>query len=118
VINTDGSRSARCLKPTESVPDSFYNRRPMPRDPSLPVGRSEVVPPPTSPSDDDDPMPEGNMTAMQPDAGPMTPTPTGGKRGGGDCSVRAVGHTASDTPALLSLLGAGLALAWLRRARR
>jgi MYXO-CTERM domain-containing protein len=115
VVAADGSRSARCLNPTQSVPDSFYNRRPMPRDPSLPVGRDEVPPAPTSPSDKDDPVPEGNMSAMDPNAGPKPPA---AKRGDDGCSVRAVGDGADNgLRAALSLLAAGLAFSWLRRRR-
>ncbi|HEX6243400.1 MAG TPA: DUF2330 domain-containing protein [Polyangiales bacterium] len=114
VVAADGSRSARCLKPTQSVPDSFYNRRPMPRDPSLPVGRDEVIPPPTSPSDMEDPVPEGNMSAMDPNA----PKPPAAKSRDADCSVRAVGAGADHglLPAL-ALLGAGLAFTRSRRRR-
>lgn len=110
VVGSDGSRSARCLKPALSVPDDFYNRRAMPRDPSLPIGRDEVIPPPTSPSDDDDPVPEGNMVAMA-DPGPMA-----GKKSDGGCSLQPPSNRAGQGLfAAFSLLGAGLALTWLRR---
>jgi MYXO-CTERM domain-containing protein len=125
------------LKPTLSVPEEFYNRRAMPRDPSLPLGRDEMIATPTSPSDDDDPVPEGNMTAM---ANPGTtgtmanpgttgimanpgttgvmadPGMTGSKQGG--CSLQAVSDRANQGAlAAFSLLGAGLALARRRRRR-
>jgi hypothetical protein len=127
IVAADGSRSARCLKPALSVPDEFYNRRAMPRDPSLPLGRDEVIAVPTSPSDDADPVPEGNMMAM---ANPGTtdavanpgttgnmadPGAPGAKKGGG-CSLHAVSDRANwGGLAAFSLLGAGLALARRRR---
>jgi hypothetical protein len=107
VIGTDGSRSARCLKPALSVPDEFYNRRAMPRDPTLPIGREVIVPLPTSTSDDNDPLPQGNMTAM-----------TRAKKGDTGCSIQAPSQRPNQgLLAALSLLGACAALTYLRRRR-
>jgi hypothetical protein len=112
VVGSDGSRSARCLQPMLSVPDTFYNRRAVPRPASLPVGRDEVIAPPTSPSDDDDPVPEGNMTAMMADPSPMNDA----KKRDGGCALRsAPGEPANQGMlAWFALLGAGIVL---RRSR-
>jgi Uncharacterized protein conserved in bacteria (DUF2330) len=63
LLAADKTRSARCVKPSTAIPDNFYNRRALARDPSLPIGRDESMPAPTAGSDDDDPVPEGNMGA-------------------------------------------------------
>jgi MYXO-CTERM domain-containing protein len=62
-VASDGTRSVRCVMPTSSVPDAFYNRRPVPRDSALPIGREETMAAPTGASDADDPVPEGNVMA-------------------------------------------------------
>jgi hypothetical protein len=111
VVAADGSRSARCFKPTLGVPDAFYNRRAMPRDSSLPIGREVVTPVPTSPSDDDDPVPEGNMGARDPVA-------EDSKKSDDGCSVSKPGERErSWLLSATSLLAVGLALSWLRRRR-
>jgi hypothetical protein len=105
-VAADGTRSARCLKPSEAIPEAFYNRRPIARDPSLPLGRDETMPAPKAGSDSDDPVPEGNMTARG-----MTGSP---KSSG--CSV-AREPAASGGPGAL-LLGCVGAATLLRRRRR
>jgi hypothetical protein len=121
VVGADGSRSARCLSPMKSVPDTFYNRRAMPRDPSLPVGRETVVPPPSNVSDMDDPVPEGNMTAMMAASNPMTGSggSTDTKKDDGGCALRAAPRHDEKHGlfAMFSLLGSALALTRLRRLR-
>ena len=64
--NKLGRPAPRCVKPSASVPDAFYNRRPIARDPELPLGRDDEIAMPSGDSDKDDPVPEGNMTAMDP----------------------------------------------------
>jgi hypothetical protein len=138
VVDAAGKRSARCLMPATAIPDSFYNRRPMPRDPSLPVGREEPVPMPTGASDPEDPLPEGNMMAMtpsKPDAGSAGPDAgvtavdagaTAGLDAGltpprakddDSCSLRPGAERGRPgSPSLLAL--AGIALTLLRSRRR
>ena len=72
LVDTAGKRSARCLKPTLAIPSAFYNRRALPRDQALPVGRVLGVPAPESASDAEDPLPEGNMTAMNASKGSVS----------------------------------------------
>jgi hypothetical protein len=98
VVDASGKRSARCLQPTLAVPAAFYNRRALPRDLALPVGREVKLDVPLGASDADDPVPEGNMTALN-------------ARGSVDCSLRSRG----ETERWFALLSLGLALAWLGR---
>jgi hypothetical protein len=105
-LDAQGARSTSCQLPSESVPESFYNRRSLPRDSSLPIGRDEVVVKPTLPSDADDPAPKGNYIAMH-----------GGRRDGG-CSIARSGGPLPARGGLLSLLAGLLALCAWRRARR
>lgn len=112
VVAADGTRSARCLKPAQSVPESFYNRRPMPRDPSLPIGREVSVAPPTSMSDDADPVPAGNMMAMGDTPTPAPPTPV--KKSDSGCALGAPQEGRS-RGLLAALLGVAVALMRLRR---
>jgi hypothetical protein len=107
VVDAQGTRSARCLKPTLAVPDAFYNRRALPRDPSLPVGRKLALLAPPSVSDDDDPVPDGNMMARN-----------AGNRDVG-CTVSAQRGTAREAWfATSGLVAVALALVWSRRRRR
>jgi hypothetical protein len=113
VIAADGTRSARCLMPSTPVPEAFYNRRPMPRDTALPVGRADPMPPPTGPSDEDDPVPEGNMTAMDPksDEPKADPAPESSSSSSG-CALRErpAPNSSNATWIGLSLLAAGATL--------
>jgi hypothetical protein len=108
-LANDGTRSARCVKPRASVPDAFYNRRPIARDPDLPLGRDEEIAVPSGDSDKDDPVPEGNMTARGLEPG----TPRSGGDDGG-CSVSA--RRGEGQMSLFAL--AGIALAFVRSRRR
>lgn len=101
VVAADKTRSARCVKPSSSIPDNFYNRRPLPRDTSLPIGRSETMAAPQGGSDNDDPVPEGNMGAR--------------KGGSSGCSVDSGEREGSWAGALFSLASA---LVLTRRRRR
>jgi hypothetical protein len=60
-LEGDGVRRGECVEPSVAIPDSFYNRRPPERDPSLPVGRPTDLSMPSGPSDADDPFPQGNQ---------------------------------------------------------
>jgi hypothetical protein len=91
-VDDAGTRSTTCQLPTKGIPESFYNRRAMPRDSTLPIGREVTVEAPTSPSDPADPMPEGNMDAMR-------------RTGGGDgCSVARTQPAAQGPGGLCALL--------------
>jgi hypothetical protein len=134
LVDSNGKRSARCIKPSQSIPDAFYNRRPMPRDAVLPVGRDEVVPAPVATSDPQDPVPQGNTMAMagstaapdaataatttgaMMDAGTTTVIAAHEPRDDGGCTLRPVPRRGADRSLLLLALG-GLGLA-LARARR
>jgi MYXO-CTERM domain-containing protein len=105
LVASDGTRSAKCVMPTGSVPDAFYNRRALPRDSELPVGREETMPAPTGASDPDDPVPEGNMMAGG--SGKLN------KSSGSSCALGGQGESGGGALAL------GLvALFGLRRRRR
>jgi hypothetical protein len=103
-VDAQGNRVTTCKMPSVAVPDNFYNRRAMPRDPSLPVGRDDVVPPPVAQSDPADPLPTGNATAMQ-------PKPSGGS----SCSMVRGDAARAGSSGLLLLATAAL---WLSRRRR
>lgn len=115
-LDQDGSRRTTCLPATKSIPDDFYNRRPLERDPKLPVGREVALPAPTGPADVEMPDPMG-----------MGATPTPGDTGDGmsgagaasssddGCSVQPGAR--GDQGLLLWTLG--LLTAWgVRRRRR
>jgi hypothetical protein len=106
VLAADKTRSARCVKPSTAIPDNFYNRRALARDPSLPIGRAETMPAPTAASDGEDPVPEGNM----------------GARSGGGSSGCSVDHArtaqGAGSAALLSLTLFAFARGLRRRRQR
>jgi hypothetical protein len=117
VVAADGTRSARCLMPSTPVPDAFYNRRPMPRDAMLPVGRADPMPMPTGPSDDADPVPEGNMTAMDPKTDGPKADPMGeSSSSGSGCALNERAPSSRRSIWIgLSLLAAGAVFVRARR---
>jgi hypothetical protein len=99
-VAADGTRSARCRKPSTDIPEAFYNRRPLARDPTLPLGRDETMAAPKADSDADDPVPTGNMTAR-------------GKSGSGHssgCGIASEPAAGGLSALFASCLGAALAM--------
>jgi hypothetical protein len=105
-VDAAGVRTTLCKQPSAEVPDSFYNRRAMPRDSSLPIGREEPVPAPTGSSDPADPLPMGNDTAMQ------------AERKQGGCSLAQAAGVGTPAQAALAAWLGTLLLGFARRRAR
>jgi hypothetical protein len=112
-LGPQGQRLTECAMPMQTVPKSFYNRRPPALAAGMIAGRAVDLPPPSGDADVDMP---GEYGEPMP-GGPANPAgPTGGDSGAkSGCS--ATSREAESGGALTVALFAGLAL-FLKRRRR